>query len=129
MEHKQKQIWIELLQCGGIPEIAAQKFNHKLEDYQVAKSNPDFSEWAKEFAKSFTDYFEGFLIGRVFHLAKELDRMDAREHPNYARVHAEFVKLLDRTAPLFEKMKAFGKQGSGYPPTDVEIELVNEAPV
>lgn len=115
--------WLSLLFCGGSCELAVEKYPYdgikeggnllNIEDYREIKASPEFEAWRKEFVSTFTDYLDGFLLGRMFKLCEELDKMDPKIHQNYARVNAEFIKLLDRTAPMIERMRKLHDSSEG----------------
>lgn len=130
-----RKTWANLVFMGCLPEMAAQKFPiegkaeaEAVEVYRLIKENPAFVEWRDKFVKTFTDFLDGFLLGRIFKISDEIDHMNPIDHPNYARVHAEMIKLLDRTAPIVERMKqSVGGQIYG-PSVSDKLTLVDGTP-
>jgi hypothetical protein len=123
-----KTLYRNLASCGGIPEIAADSFKEfTLAQYTDVAKSEEFRKWFDSYIADFNSFFDGVLIGDLFYLRKKLYEMSV-EADQYSRVWSQYIKLIDRTAPIVDRMKKYAAQNADGPATGDKITLVDETP-
>lgn len=132
MDEKQRRLYRNLSLYGGIPEMAAKSFREfTFDEYLKAALSEEFKVWYKEEIGRFYSLFDGVLIGDLFREREAMENMKPKtpeEHSAYARRMSQYVKLIDRTAPIVERMRISVQGSGGGPAIEDKLTLVDGTP-
>lgn len=128
MQDKTRRLYRNLACCGGIPEQASESFREfTLAEYTNALAAPEFRAWFDSYVASFNTFFDGVLLGDLFDLRRVIQGMSP-DDDGYSRVWAQYIKLIDRTAPVVDRMRKYANAHSDGPELGDRLTLVDETP-